>query len=85
MRELARKWPDARFAAAQCVDLGSRQIGHLKFMAVGPSNTIQCIDQLRLTHWSYYFVGFVNLETGLIEPAEIVSNKAQDPVSSNPA
>jgi hypothetical protein len=68
MRERLTKWPRCKWAAAQCVDLGSRDVGHLKFYAVGPENTMQTINQKTIGHWSYYFVGWVNLETGKIVP-----------------
>ncbi len=71
LRKLSKKWPDAKFAAAQCVDLSSRNIGSVTFCAVGPSNTIKTVDSQTLVHWSMRFVGFVNLDTWKIEPAAI--------------
>lgn len=68
MRKRSVQWPSARWAASQCVDLGSPNIGRLRFFAVGPENTVNSVMQDRPLHWSEYFVGFVNLQTGLIEP-----------------
>jgi len=56
-----------KWAAFQNHDLGSREIGHLKFMAVGPNNTIKTIDCPSPTDWRYRFVGWVSLETGSIQ------------------
>jgi hypothetical protein len=68
MRQRSLDWPDCRWAAAQCVDLSSPNLGHLKFAAVGPGRGIPCVTAKCLFHWSYYFVGWVNLETGKIQP-----------------
>ena len=67
MRAKSKDWPDARWAACQCVDLGSVNCGHLKFIAVGPQRGVPAVTDVRLTHWSYYFVGWVNLDTGKIQ------------------
>jgi hypothetical protein len=68
MRKKSRtEWPDCKWAAFQCVDLSSLNIGHLQFLAIGPGRGVSCVTQLKGPHWSYYFVGFVNLDTGLIE------------------
>ncbi len=67
MRERSKNWPECRWAAAQCVVLGSPSAGHLKFIAVGPGRGVPCIEHPTLTHWSYYFVGWVNLATGDIQ------------------
>ena len=64
MRARTAEFPNARWAAFQCVDLGAWNIGHLKFCAVGPENTVKCVDRPCLLHWSYYFIGFVDLGTG---------------------
>lgn len=56
-----------KWAAFQNHDLGSREIGHLKFMAVGPNNTVKAIDRPSLGDWRYRFAGWVNLETGSIQ------------------
>lgn len=68
MRQRSQQWPNVRWAVAQCVDLGSPRIGNLRFVAVGPENDIKCITSPTLTHWSYYFSGWVDLETGQIVP-----------------
>lgn len=67
MRERTQDWPDTRWAAAQCVDMSSDRLGHMQFVAVGPERAITCIDNPTLIHWSYYFVGWVNLDTGKIQ------------------
>lgn len=67
MRQRSEQWPDAKWAAAQCVDMSSSNLGHMQFVAVGPDRTITCIDNPTLIHWSYYFVGWVNLDTGKIQ------------------
>lgn len=61
--------PEGRWAAFQNHDLGSREVGHVMFMAVGPNNTTKRIDHPSWggSNWRYIFVGFVNLETGKIE------------------
>lgn len=71
LRLAAKRYPKARFAAAQCVDMSSRDIGHVTFVAVGPDNTIKTVDSQTLLHWSRRFIGFVNLDTWQIEPATI--------------
>lgn len=68
MRELSAARPTIRWAAAQCVDLGSRNLGHLRFIAIGPDCETKQVTDKRLSHWSYYFVGWVNLETADIQP-----------------
>ena len=67
MRMKSKNWPDCRWAVTQCVELGSPNGGHLMFIAVGPGRDISCITNPRLGHWSYYFVGWANLETGKIQ------------------
>lgn len=62
------RWPETRWAAAQNVELGHPGLGHLKFVAVGPGRTIQTVESPTLPHWRYYFVGWVNLATGTIQP-----------------
>ena len=68
MRNRLEDFPNAKWAAAQCVDLSSSRLGQITFVAVGPENAIKCLTDTKLTHWSYYFIGFVNLKTGVIEP-----------------
>ena len=63
----------ARWHAYQNHDLGSRGIGHLKFLAVGPGCTFKEAPKPRLpdTHtdinWRYQHVGLVDLATGEIK------------------
>lgn len=62
-----------RWAAYQNQDLGSTRAGHLQFLRVGP----ECShaeappafpsDTENGMGWRYRHVGFVNLETGLVE------------------
>ena len=67
MRERCGTW-----AAYQCMDLGSPNVGHLKFLQVGPTNTYKEPPQhypansVSQGHM-YLYVGMVNLETGAIE------------------
>jgi hypothetical protein len=68
MRDKSKQWPDARWAACQNLDLSSSLVGHLKFVAVGPGRGVPRIDHPSVTHWAYYFVGWVNLDTGEIVP-----------------
>lgn len=70
MRAMSKE--GTQWAAAQCVDLSSHNLGHLRFAAIGPNNTLKCVDDLKLTHWSYYFVGWVNFQTKNIQ-AEVPS------------
>lgn len=73
MKSSPHNFSDTRWAAYQNHDLGHRDIGHLQFLAVGPQNTVKEAPKPRLPdypdriNWRYQFVGFVNLETGLIE------------------
>lgn len=69
MRGRMKKMPEAKWAAFQNHDLGHHDIGHLKFMAVGPGRTYGAVTQPM--DWRYRFVGFVNLDSGAIEPAEV--------------
>jgi hypothetical protein len=69
MRESLYNFPDTRWAAYQNVELGHPQLGHLKFLAVGPHNTLKeaserLPDTPREINWRYYLVGFISLETG---------------------
>lgn len=62
----------AKWHAYQNHDLGSREIGHLKFLAVGPGCTFKEAPKGRLPdtktdiNWRYWHVGVVDLETGEI-------------------
>jgi len=77
MRESPYSFPDTFWATYQNHDLGHHGLGHLQFLAVGPQNTIKAApgrmpDTERSLNWRYIHVGFVNLETGQIEPEPIV-------------
>lgn len=70
----AKLYPSARWAAYQNHDIGHPELGHLKFLAVGPENTYQVAparlpDTPDAINWRYVHVGFVNLETGDIREA----------------
>ena len=68
MRRLSRDWPTCKWVAYQNVDLSSQFTGHLQFLAVGPGRGVPCVTHPGYpNNWRYRFVGFVNLETGLIE------------------
>lgn len=62
----------AKWHAYQNHDLGSREIGHLKFLAVGPGCTFKEAPKGRLPdtktdiNWRYWHVGVVDLATGEI-------------------
>jgi hypothetical protein len=53
--------------------MDSSGLGHLRFLATGPQNTIKEAPKPTLPdfhgeiNWRYQFVGWVNLETGKIE------------------
>jgi hypothetical protein len=72
MRSSAFTFPDTKWAAYQNHDLGHRQLGHLRFLAVGPQNTIKETPKPRLPdfsneiNWRYQFVGYVDLKSGEI-------------------
>jgi len=71
MRASPYNFPDTRWAAYQNVELGHPQLGHLKFLAVGPQNTLKeaserLPDTPREINWRYYLVGFCDLATGAI-------------------
>ena len=64
--------PDTKWAAYQNHDLGSRNIGHLQFLAIGPQNTFKeaparAPDGPSGLGWRYVYVGWINLETGKVE------------------
>lgn len=59
-----------RWAAYQNQDLGHPELGHLRFLAIGPHNTLQLAPPRYpetpyfAPSWRYVFVGWVNLATG---------------------
>ncbi len=64
-----------RWAAYQNHDLGSAEIGRLMFLQVGPGRTFEeppkrYPDTQHGLGWRYLFVGWVDLETGAIQPVE---------------
>ncbi len=64
-------FPDTRWAAYRNEDLGHRDCGDLKFLAVGPQNTYKVTPE-RLPdipdaiNWRFVFVGYLDLQTGAI-------------------
>jgi hypothetical protein len=72
MRKFAAETPGTTWAAYQNHDLGHYDVGHLRFMAIGPGCTFKTAperhpDTPQLIGWRYIHVGTVNLETGQIE------------------
>jgi hypothetical protein len=62
---------DTRWAAFENHDLGHWALGHLKFLAVGPQNTLNTAparmpDASGEINWRYVHVGFVDLVSGEI-------------------
>ena len=75
MRKSPYTFESTRWAAYQNHDLGHYNVGHLRFLAVGPDNTVKeahsrLPDFPGEINWRYIFVGWVNLETGEIEEVE---------------
>lgn len=71
MRNSSCNFPDTRWAVFQNHDLGSHDLGHLQFLAVGPRNTLKLAparmpDTQTRFNWRYVIVGFVDLATGEI-------------------
>lgn len=67
-------FPSTRWAAYQNHDLGHRDLGHLRFLAVGPDNSCPVAperlpDMAGQINWRYVLVGYVDLDTGKILPA----------------
>ena len=63
--------PGTRYAAYENQDLGHRELGHLKFLAIGEHWTFQeppirLPDTPTEINWRYIFVGFVDLGTGKV-------------------
>jgi hypothetical protein len=73
MQNSPYNFDDTKWAAYQNHDMGHRDLGHLKFLACGPQNTMKAVNSDRMPdfpgaiNWRYQFVGYVNLETGKIE------------------
>lgn len=72
----AMKQRGGRWAAYQNHDMGSRQLGHLRFIRFGPGCTFESADAVPAKHpdmpdvigWRYLLIGEVDLETGEIRP-----------------
>ena len=63
---------DTRWAVYENLDLGHPDAGRLVFLAIGPRNTLKsrpiCApDGPYGFGWRYGFLGWANLETGLVE------------------
>ena len=77
MRTSPYNFDDTKWAAYQNHAMDSMECGHLKFLACGPQNTLKEVkgdrmpDFANAINWRYQFVGYVNLETGLIDQANI--------------
>src|SRR5437660_6454428 len=72
MRTSGANQAGTKWFAYQNHDLGHSQLGHLKFLAVGPENRLHT-PPVRLPdmpgeppHWRYVLVGVVDLNTGEI-------------------
>ncbi len=64
-----------RWAAYQNHAMDSSGLGDLRFLAVGPNNTVKeppsrYPDTHLGTGWAYLFVGWVDLDTGKVEEQE---------------
>lgn len=73
LMKMGKNYPDTRWAAYQNVDLGSPEVGHLKFMAVGSHNTFKeaperMPDTDKQINWRYMHVGWVDLNTCEVIP-----------------
>ena len=74
MKSSSCNFADTRWAAFENHDLGHWALGHLKFLAVGPQNTLKTAparmpDTVGEINWRYVHVGFVDLSTGeIVEP-----------------
>lgn len=76
MRERGGSW-----AIYQNVALDSADLGNLRFLQVGPSNTFKEAperypDTQFGVGWRYVHVGFVNLAIGAIESSELKNEQA---------
>jgi hypothetical protein len=68
-------YADTRWAAYQNVAMDSAGLGELRFIAIGPNCTVQEAperhpDTAQVIGWRYYFVGWVDLEKGLVVEGE---------------
>jgi hypothetical protein len=73
MRSRAR--PDTRWAAYENKAFDSASFGHQQFLLVGSGCTFQDppekLPSDRIVSWRYLFIGYANLETGMIELSEL--------------
>ncbi len=72
MKNSPANHPGTRWAVYQNHDLGHPHLGHLRFLAVGPHNTVQEAPQRHPDIpgeicWRYLLVGYVNLRKGTID------------------
>lgn len=72
MKESPYNFDDTKWAAYQNIAMDSAGLGDLRFMAVGPRNTLkEKTKRLPDTHmgigWRFQFVGWVDLEDGDIK------------------
>lgn len=73
MKERAQ--PETRWAAYENKALDSITLGELRFLKIGKGCTFAAPperypDTAHGTGWRHWFVGYVNLDTGKIEPVE---------------
>jgi hypothetical protein len=71
MKSNSCNFAGTRWAVYENHDLGHRGLGHLKFLAVGPQNTLKTAparmpDTEGEINWRYVHVGFVDLVSGEI-------------------
>ena len=72
MRESPFNFDTTLWAAYENQALDHSELGRVKFLAVGPQNTFKeaparLPDTHKDIHWMYCFIGYVNLETGVVE------------------
>jgi hypothetical protein len=71
MKSSSYNFPGTHWAAYENHDLGHWALGHLKFLAVGPQNTLKTAptrlpDAHGEINWRYVHVGYVDLVSGEI-------------------
>ena len=72
MKASGSNYSDTRWAVYENLDLGHPDAGQLVFLPIGPHNTFKSRpasppDSPYGFGWRYCFIGWANLETGLIE------------------
>lgn len=60
-----------RWAVYQNHDIGHRDVGHIRYLAIGPNNSLQeapskMPDTKGIIGWRYIFIGWVDEEKGVI-------------------